>query len=135
MMTLSKLYSSIDIIKKLNQFYYLYHLSRLLYTKIKIEEILFGFNVSLSSLFNLIWIYKQKIQSINDGGGSVASSSAVSVQPNSNVQGSGYKVNTGIGNATTPVNNQSSENWSTFESGMTKINLLSNFKLTLLKKN
>jgi hypothetical protein len=93
----------------------------LLYTKIRIEEILFGFNISLSSLFNLIWIYKQSIQTSatvsGGGGGSAASSSAVSVQP-SNIAGTNYKFGGGQNQATTPVANQVSESLSTFESGI-----------------
>ena len=33
-----------------------------MYTKIRIEEILFGFNESANSIFNLILFYKQKLQ-------------------------------------------------------------------------
>ena len=33
-----------------------------MYTKIRIEEIVFGFNESANSIFNLILYYKQKLQ-------------------------------------------------------------------------
>ncbi len=90
----------------------------MLYTKIRIEEILFGFNISLSSLFNLIWIYKQSIQTsgTSGGGGGSTASSSVSVQP-SNVAGTNYKFSTGQNQATTPAANQVTDSLSTFESG------------------
>lgn len=40
----------------------LYDDFELLFTKIRIEEILHGFNQSVTSLFNLIILYKQKLQ-------------------------------------------------------------------------
>lgn len=39
---------------------------RILFTKIKIEEILYGFNYSVNSLLNLIRVYKQKLAIPNE---------------------------------------------------------------------
>lgn len=76
----------------------------ILFTKIKIEEILYGFNYSVNSLLNLIMVYKQKLASPNENM-STRSSSAMSLsQP--------VLVNTAK-NAANP--NQNVENWSTFE--------------------
>ena len=41
--------------------------NRLMYTKIRIEEVLYGFNHSINSLLNLVLIFKQKIQNLNNG--------------------------------------------------------------------
>jgi hypothetical protein len=81
-----------------------------MYTKIRIEEILFGFSYSVNSIVSLILLYKQNQKIPKERQGSTNSSTV------STLHQSGYNQNI---NKSPPQFNipQSIENWSNFESG------------------
>ena len=86
----------------------LYDDFELLFTKIKIEELLYGFNHSVRSFLNLILIFKQRQMLPSDNSSSQTTcSSTVSVsQPGMLSNSKNY---------TAPANQQHAENWSSFE--------------------
>ena len=80
-----------------------------MYTKIRIEEILFGFSYSVNSIVSLILLYKQNQKIPKERQGSTHSSTV------STLHQSGYQnINKSPPQFNIP---QSIENWSNFESG------------------
>jgi len=98
--------------------------SRLMYTKIRIEEILFGFSYSVNSIVSLILLYKQNQKVPKERQGSTNSSTV------STLHQSGFQsINKSPPQFNMP---QSLENWPNFESG--KLNWTANPYLFFLSK-
>jgi tetratricopeptide (TPR) repeat protein len=104
----------------------LYDDLELLYTKIRVEELLFGFSQSILSLYQLILFYKKKIQMPYENDNATSSSMTV-ITTGGGSTSAGAPAAAGTNRSGIFIN-QNLDNWSSFESA-SLLNLQNTYKL------